>query len=167
MKIAALSPMFTRLLEVPDSVALLGIVILSTVVFPPLLAAQEFAQDRFGDCPVQHFSGYSTLDNDGNWVNLTDYCQRLSNATEGHRNRFWENFVEAADGEAIAYANTYGRTQVTAYGNTICLFLRNGGTLEELRQVQSDQLFPPTFNVAVTTAAIQTDCPTNSAKTGE
>ncbi|MBW4514779.1 MAG: DUF732 domain-containing protein [Timaviella obliquedivisa GSE-PSE-MK23-08B] len=159
--------MFTIFLKIPRSVAFLSIALVSTVVFPPLLAAQEFAQDRLGVCPLYNLSGYSTIDIDGNLVNLTAYCQGLGNASEVRRDRFWESFIEAADDEAIAYANTYGRTKVTAYGNTICLFLRHGGTLEELRQVQADQLFPPTFDVAVTTAAIQTYCPTDAAKIGE
>lgn len=152
--------MFTLPLKIPRSAALLGIALISTAIFPPLLSAQEFAQDRLGVCPLYNLSGYSTLDIAGNLINLTEYCQGLSNTTEIRSNHFWESFVEVADDEAIAYSNIYGRTEVIAYGNTICPFLRNGGTLEELRQVQSDQSFPLTFNVAVTKAAIQTYCPT-------
>lgn len=159
--------MFTHLLKIPRSVALLGITLISTAIFPPLLSAQEFAQDRLGVCPLYNLSGYSTIDVSGNLINLTEYCQGLSNTTEIRSNHFWESFIEVADDEAIAYANTYGRTEVTAYGNTICPFLKKGGTLEELRQVQSDQPLPPTFDVAVTLAAIQTYCPTYRAEIGQ
>lgn len=167
MKIAAISPMFTVSLKIPPSVALLGIALVSTVIFPPWLAAQEFAQDRLGICPLYNLSGYSTIDIQGDLVNLTAYCQGWSNASEMRSNDFWESFVETADDEAIAYANSSGRVEVTAYGNTICSFLKNGGTLAELRQVQSDQSFPPTFEVAVTTAAIQTYCPTYPVEMGQ
>lgn len=160
MKIAAIPPMFAILLKIPPSLALLGIVVMSTAVFPPFLAAQEFAKDRLGICPLYNLSGYSTIDLQGNLVNLTAYCQGVSNTSEIRNNDFWRNFVEVADNEAIAYAETYGRTEVNAYGNTICSFLQNGGTLAELRQVQSDQSFPPTFEIAVTMAAIETYCPT-------
>lgn len=157
-------PMVTLLQKIPRSIVLLGIVVISTAVFPPLLAAQEFAQDRLGICPLYNLSGYSTIDVSGNLINLTEYCQGLSNTSEIRSDHFWKNFVEVADDEAIAYANTYGRSEVIAYGNIICPFLRNGGTLEELRQVQSDHPFPPTFNMAITTAATQTYCPTYQAK---
>lgn len=164
IEIAAIPPMFTILSKIPRSVVFLGIIVSSTIVFPPLLAAQEFAQDRLGICPLYNLSGYSTIDLQGNLVNLMAYCQGLSNASEIRSNDFWKNFVKIADDEAIAYANTYGRVEVTTYGNTICPFLKNGGTLTELRQVQSDQSFPPTFEVAVTRAAIQTHCPTYQAE---
>jgi Protein of unknown function (DUF732) len=152
--------------KIPHSITLMGITLLSTAIFPPLLAAQEFSHDRLGVCPLYNLSGYTTIDTQGNLISLTEYCQGLSNAPELRNDQFWNRFVDVADDDAIAYANTYGQKQVTAYGNTICPFLKNGGTLEELRQVQGDRQFPPTFDVAVTVAAIQTYCPTYQADLG-
>jgi Protein of unknown function (DUF732) len=167
MEIAAILLMFIFFLKIPPSVAVLGIALVSTALFPPWLAAQEFAQDRLGICPLSNLSGYSAIDIEGNLVNLIAHCQGVSNTSELRHNAFWDSFVKTADDEAIAYANTSGRVEVTAYGNTICPFLQNGGTLAELRQVQSDQSFPPTFEVAVTKAAIQTYCPTHQAEIGQ
>jgi Protein of unknown function (DUF732) len=158
--------MLKTLRQFPRSITLLGITLVSTALFPPLLAAQEFSQDRLGVCPLYNLSGYTTIDAHGNLISLTEYCQGLSNASETRSHQFWESFVDAADDEAIAYADEYGRKEVTAYGNTICPFLKNGGTLAELRQVQGDRQFPPTFDVAVTVAAIQTYCPTYRAELG-
>jgi Protein of unknown function (DUF732) len=155
---------FPPMLKILRPVVFVGSILLSTVVFPQLLAAQEFTQDRLGVCPLYNLSGYSTIDVHGNLVNLTEYCQGLSQETRG--DQFWDSFVDAADGEAIAYADTIGRTEVTAYGDTVCPFLKNGGTLEELRQVQGDQDLPSGFDVAVTVAAIHTYCPTYQAEIG-
>jgi hypothetical protein len=145
--------------------AIVGSVLLSTAIFPQILAAQEFAADRLGVCPLYNLSGYSTIDTHGDLVNLMAYCQGLR-PDRANDAQFWENFVEAADDGTIAYADTVGQPQVTAYGNTVCPFLRNGGTLEELRQVQADHALPPGFDAAVTIAAIHTYCPTYSAEIG-
>jgi Protein of unknown function (DUF732) len=147
--------------------AIVSSILLSTAIFPPLLSAQEFAGDRLGVCPLYNLSGYSTIDVHGNLVNLMEYCQSLSHNREARDNQFWESFVDAADDEAIAYADTVGRTDVVTYGDTVCPFLKNGGTLEELRQVQADQAFPAGFDAAVTIAAIHTYCPTYSAEMGQ
>jgi Protein of unknown function (DUF732) len=152
--------------KLPQSITLLGITLASTAIFPPLLSAQEFSHDRLGVCPLYNLSGYTTIDTHGNLISLTEYCQGLSNASETRSNQFWDSFVDAADEDAIAYADQYGRKEVTAYGNAICPFLKNGGTLDELRAVQGDRQFPPTFDVAVTIAAIQTYCPTYQAELG-
>jgi Protein of unknown function (DUF732) len=146
-------------------IAVVGSIALSTIVFPQLLAAQEFVYDRLGVCPLYNLSGYSTIDVHGNLVNLTEYCQGLQ-PDRSRETQFWESFVDAADDRTIAYADTVGQTRVTAYGNTVCPFLRNGGTLEELRQVQADHALPPGFDAAVTIAAIHTYCPTYSAEIG-
>jgi hypothetical protein len=158
--------MLNILRNLPHSITLMGIALISTAIFPPLLAAQEFSQDRLGVCSLYNLSGYTTIDTHGNLISLTEYCQGLSNTSELRSNQFWNYFVDIADEDAINYANTYGRKELTAYGNTICPFLKNGGTLEELRQVQGDIQLPPTFDAAVTIAAIQTYCPTYQAELG-
>jgi hypothetical protein len=146
--------------------ALVGTLLLSTAVFPEWLAAQEFAQDRLGICPLYNLSGYTTIDSHGDLVNLMDYCQGISTAPDTRGEQFWDNFSRAADNEAIAYAQQLGQAEVTAYSKTICPFLKNGGTLEELRQVQADQQFPPNFEAPLTVAAIHTYCPTYRSAIG-
>ncbi|MCU0565868.1 MAG: DUF732 domain-containing protein [Oculatellaceae cyanobacterium Prado106] len=153
--------------------ALIGAALLLPLAFPQLLGAQEAPEgDRLGVCNLYNLSGYAAIDSNGEIVNLMDYCHNFrQNQSEEvalrNEQRFWENFVLAADQGAIAFAETLGQEQVLAYGNTVCPFLKGGGSLGELRQVQADQDLPPRFDVAVTVAAIHTYCPRYGSEIGQ
>jgi hypothetical protein len=122
-------------------------------------SAAEFAQGTLGVCQLYNLSGYAAVDATGHLVILSQYCssQRATANPEGER--FWQEFRTAASKETNAFVKTLEPEKVVAYGTTICPFLEHGGTVQELRQLQTDGTLPYGFETAVTTAAIHTYCP--------
>ncbi|MBD3882102.1 hypothetical protein IFO70_10060 [Phormidium tenue FACHB-886] len=123
------------------------------------------ALDPLRLCPLQNLSGYSAIDATGSLINLKQYCQ-LQVRTQLSHAPFWQAFAAAAAPRAIAYARTLDQEAILAYSDTICPFLENGGTINQLRQIQTSGTLPSEFEVAVTIAAIQTQCPTYQADLG-
>jgi hypothetical protein len=146
-------------------VAVLGLPLSIAALARPALA-QEFAHDPSGLCNLHNLSGYAVVDASGNLVMLPRYCQTLQAIEASGENPFWQAFLAAADREAVAFAYTLGQKQVITYGGTICPFLQDGGSLDELRQIQSGGELPPSFEVAITLAAIHTHCPTYQSEIG-
>jgi hypothetical protein len=130
----------------------------------PALTRQP-ALDSLRLCPLHNLSGYSAIDAAGNLINLSQYCQSQQQMAQPNRAPFWQAFLTAADPQAIAYARTLDQEAVFAYSSTICPFLENGGTVNQLRQIQTGSL-PSGFEVAVTIAAIQTHCPSYQSEFG-
>ncbi|HEY9639789.1 MAG TPA: DUF732 domain-containing protein [Coleofasciculaceae cyanobacterium] len=138
---------------------------LSAIASSPALAQEEFTQDALGVCRLYNLSGYSAINADGTLINLTRYCQQQQ-VQRSTNYPFWQSFLAVADQKTVDYAQTLGQQEVTAYGSTICPFLQNGGTLEQLRQIQVSGELPSGFEVAVAVAAINTYCPTYQSEIG-
>lgn len=135
--------------------------------------AQEASLQATGICGLYNHSGYLVVNEAGQLVNVMDYCQNQQ-AQQAQpepqaiprTSAFWQAFAATADSEARAVATTLGSDQVIAYGTTICPFLNQGGTLQELRQIQLDGNLPSGFETAVTVAAIQAYCPAYRSELG-
>lgn len=152
--------------------------LVSILVAPPIYAQQVAAtQDVSGDsteipsevpgiCQLHNYSGYLVVDETGNLVELGNYCQRQVARSTPQISRFWQAFEATANLRAIEVANQLGREEVVAYGTTICPFLEQGGSVQELRQIQSDGELPSDFEAAVMVAAINTYCPTYQSEIG-
>ncbi|NJN86243.1 MAG: hypothetical protein HC881_07925 [Leptolyngbyaceae cyanobacterium SL_7_1] len=138
----------------------------------PIHAQEAIAPPSRGICAMQYYSGLATIDTDGQVVSLEDYCRAFPSvapetapiSVEG--NKFWQAFLTAASPAALAFAESTGQQAVIDYGMTICPYLDDGGSLPELRQIQSSLPIPPSFDVAVTVAAIHTNCPEYRAGIG-
>jgi hypothetical protein len=128
--------------------------------------AGQTALDRLRLCPLHNLSGYSAIDAAGNLINLSQYCQSQQQMAQSNHAPFWQAFLTAADPKAIAYARTLNHEAVFAYGEAICPFLESGGTVGQLRQIQTAGTLPSGFEVAITIAAIQTHCPTYQSEFG-
>jgi hypothetical protein len=141
--------------------------VLPIVVPTSLALAQDASLQARGICGLYNHSGYLVVNEAGQLVNVTDYCQeqRQQHAAP-ETSAFWRAFEATASAEARAAAATLGSEQVVAYGSTICPFLDQGGTLQELRQIQLDGNLPKGFETAVTVAAIQTYCPAHQSELG-
>lgn len=118
----------------------------------------EFNPGTPGICRFYNLSGYMALDADGQLVALKPHCQQQRNWAWYEESRFWRRFRDAATGETITFAQTLDRHQIEAYAQSICPFLEDGGTLPELRQIQTDDRLPTEFEHAITIAAIRTYC---------
>jgi hypothetical protein len=146
---------------------------LLTVV--PLANAQETeAHVATGICGLYNHSGYLVVNETGNLVDMVEYCQQQREHQQSQANaqrsplasEFWRTFAATANAEAQQVATTLGPEEVMAYGTTICPFLQQGGTLPELRQIQTDGNLPSNFETAVTVAAIYTYCPSYRSELG-
>lgn len=144
-----------------------------TGLFLPIVvsASQAIAQDASlqarGICGLYNHSGYLVVNEAGQLVNVVDYCQdRREQQSIPETSAFWQSFEATASSEARAVATTLGPDQVVAYGTTICPFLDQGGTLQQLRQIQLDGDLPAGFETAVTVAAIQAYCPAHQSELG-
>jgi hypothetical protein len=155
---------------------LTGLLPLLTLV-PYADAQTPEAQIATGICGLYNHSGYLVVDEAGNLVDIAEYCQRQADR-QLHTNlpndpqlaavasEFWRTFEMTASAEAQQMAAELGRDEVLAYGATICPFLQQGGTLRELRQIQTDGNLPSSFETAVTVAAIYSQCPAHRAELG-
>jgi Protein of unknown function (DUF732) len=160
-----LLPMLKSLM--PSSLAITAIAFsLSAIASSPALAQDEWTDDALGLCGLHNLSGYSAINTAGTLVNLAQYCHQHPLQASSANYPFWQSFLAAADRETVAYAQTLGQQEVMAYGTTICPFLENGGTLEQLRQIQSSDELPLGLEVAVVVAAINTYCPTYQSEIG-
>jgi hypothetical protein len=130
------------------------------------IQAEEVGLDQLRLCPLHNLSGYSAIDAAGNLINLNQYCQSQQQMAQPNRTPFWQTFLATADPEAIAYARMLNHEAVFAYGEAICPFLESGGTVGQLRQIQTGGTLPSSFEVAVTIAAIQTHCPIYQSEFG-
>lgn len=140
--------------------------LIPTVGWMPIAHSQEAQTAVPGICSVYRQAGYLIVDETGNLVALTDYCRHQEDLLPTHTNRFWQAFTETADQEALDIANTLTPEEVVSYGSSICPFLEQGGTLQDLRSLQGDGDLPSGFEVAVTVAAIHAYCPTYRSQLG-
>lgn len=118
----------------------------------------EFKPGTPGVCRFYNLSGYAAVAADGQLVMLRPYCDQQRNWVWYEEGRFWSRFRDAATSETLAFAQTLNRHEVEVYALSICPFLEEGGTLQELTQLQADQRFPVEFEQAVTVAAVKTYC---------
>lgn len=112
-----------------------------------------------GVCRLYNLSGYFALDAAGGLLSLHRYCRDQQNWAWYLPGEFWQEFRQVASPETLTYAQTLDRDKVEAYAQAICPFLKSGATAADLSRIQASQQFPPDFEQAVTTAAIQTYCP--------
>jgi hypothetical protein len=154
--------MFFKALSTAFSAVILGNLLGGFAV----VRAEPAALDPLRLCPLHNLSGYSAIDASGNLINLRQYCQSQQEMAKPNHAPFWQAFLAAAAPAAIDYARTLNADAVFAYSETICPFLENGGTLNQLRQIQGSGTLPSEFEVAVTSAAIQTECPAYQSELG-
>jgi hypothetical protein len=161
------------------AVCLLTGLFLPLFTIVPLVKAQETeTQVAAGICGLYNHSGYLVVDETGNLVDMVEYCQQQQihqrsqvesqqSAVESTAaSSFWRTFETTANAEARQMAATLGREEIMDYGTTICPFLQQGGTLHELRRIQTDGNLPSNFETAVTVAAIHTYCPAYRSELG-
>jgi Protein of unknown function (DUF732) len=136
-------------------------------------ALPSTAQDPFGDvtpgiCRLPFRAGRMVVTTNGQLMNLPDYCaQSQSNFSQpvtepvdlSSESDFWQAFVTAASPSALEFAESIGQDKVTEYGTSICAALRDGQSLDELRQTQADGRTSVAFEAAVTVASVNTNCP--------
>jgi hypothetical protein len=118
----------------------------------------EFELGTPGVCRLYHLSGYMAMNQQGQVVPLSQYCEQQRNWAWYESDDFWQEFREVASAETITFAQTLDQERVEAYAQSICPFLEDGGTLQELAQMQTDAQLPADFEQAVTIAAIKTYC---------
>lgn len=152
------------------AVYLLTGLFLPIAVFTSPATAQDTSLQATGICGLYNHSGYLVVNEAGQLVNVVDYCQnqqaQQAQQTPPENSAFWRAFATTASSEARAVATTLGSDEVIAYSTTICPFLDQGGTLQELRQIQLDGELPSGFETAVTVAAIQAYCPAHRSQLG-
>ena len=149
------------------AVNVLTVLCLPIVISVSPALAQDPSLQATGICGLYNHSGYLVVDEAGRLVNVVDYCQnQREQQTTPETSAFWQAFEATANSQARATATALGPDEVVAYGSTICPFLDQGGTLDELRQIQLDGDLPSGFETAVTVAAIQTYCPTYRSALG-
>ena len=151
-----------------SAIAVLGISGVMTVLAHPVLAQEqvEVVHDPLGLCNLYPLSGHAIIDTSGNLVTLPQYCQALREIEKSGSSPFWQAFLAAGNREAIAFAHTLEQKEVIAYSQTICPFLQGGGTLDDLRRIQSGGELPAEFEVAITIAAINVYCPAYRSEIG-
>lgn len=145
--------------------------LLSWISSPAL--AQPIESPNLGICGLHYYSGLTVIDRTGQVVSLEEYCASLPSPTllieappvDG-ATPFWQAFLRAASPAAVEFANSVGQPAVVTYGATICPYLQDGGSMQELRQIQSQSAIPQSFEVAVTIAAIHTYCPDYRSQIG-
>jgi hypothetical protein len=118
----------------------------------------EFKPGTPGVCRLYNLSGYLALNPAGRVIPLQQYCQQQHNWVWYANSKFWQAFRQNAASETITYAQTLDQARVEAYAQSICSFLNDGGTLQELAQ-QGDQKLPADFDQAVIKSAVETYCP--------
>jgi hypothetical protein len=118
----------------------------------------EFELGTPGICRFYNLSGYLALAADGQLVPLKPYCEQQRNWVWYEEGRFWQRFRDAATSETLTFAQTLNRHEIESYALSICPFLEDGGTLSELRQIQTDNRLPSEFEQAITIAAVRTYC---------
>lgn len=111
-----------------------------------------------GVCHLYQLSGYLAIDPQGQVVPLSEYCEQQRNWAWYETGDFWHEFREVAGAETLSYAQTLDRDKVEAYAQSICPFLANGGTMQELAEIRTDAQLPADFERAVTIAAVKTFC---------
>lgn len=119
----------------------------------------EFGLGTPGVCRMYNLSGYLALNADGQMVPLEQHCQQQRNWVWYETNELWERFRDVATAETIAFTQTLAQDRAEAYAQSICPFLEEGGTLQELAAVQADKQLPSDFEQAITIAAVKTYCP--------
>jgi hypothetical protein len=154
--------------------SLLSTCILASISFGAGLVAPAIADeddpDAFnpGICGLYNYSGSVVSTPAGQIVPLADYCtvqrafyydEAAIADRESLDDQFWQTFLEAASPSALEFAQSAGKAEVVAYGQTICPFLQEGRSLTDLRQQQSSSGIPQSFEAAVTVAAIYSYCP--------
>lgn len=127
----------------------------------------EFKPGTLGVCGLHQVSGYLAVTPDGQMVPLSQYCQQQQNWVWSAESDFWQEFRAAATPETVVFAQSLDRHEVEAYAHTICTFLDDGATLQEIQSVQSDQQLPASFERAVTIAAIKANCRQYRSKLAE
>lgn len=162
-----------------------AIALLTPLVIPLSMTAPAYAdRDRddetpeldFGICGVggYYYSGLSVVDSRGQLVDVEAYCRSRSLSPDTLQNMpteerdvaFWQAFLVAASPTALNFANAAGREKVVEYGQTICPFLQADNSMDELRATQAEGRTPPSFEAAVTVAAINTYCPNYRSELG-
>jgi hypothetical protein len=137
--------------------------------------AAEAVEPALGICGLYFYPGLTVIDANGQVIALADYCSNralyqnaviVPSANGSRDDAFWRAFLIAASPTARQFAESVGREKVVDYGETICPFLLDGGSIDRLRTVQSDRQIPPSFEAAVTVAAINTHCPQYSSSIG-
>lgn len=122
-------------------------------------APPEFDWTAPGVCRLYHLSGHMAIDSTGQVIGLRQYCRELQNWAWYEPSRFWRKFRRVATPEMLNFAQTLDRDSVEAYGQSICPFLQNGGTMQELTQLQANQQFPTGFEQAIIAASVRSYCP--------
>lgn len=153
----------------------LAVTTISALISPLLLsltASAEPLANRPGVCNLHNLGGYLVIDASGNLVPLPIYCQQAqpeptAPTASREADRFWQTFNTVASSQTLDYANRVDRQSITAYAATICPYLEQGGTLQELRQLQSSQALPAGVDVAITVAAIHSYCPAYRSAIGQ
>ncbi len=125
---------------------------------PEPAAPPVFELGTAGVCWLYNLSGHLALDASGELVSLQPYCQQQRNWAWHEPSLFWQRFRAAANPETLRYSQKLDPDAVEAYGQTICLFFKDGGTITELTQIQADQRFPASFEQAVTVASVESLC---------
>jgi hypothetical protein len=118
----------------------------------------EFQPGTPGVCRIYNLSGYMAMDQQGQVVPLSQYCEQQRNWAWYEPDDFWQEFRKVASAETITFAQSLTQARVEAYAQSICPFLEDGGTLQELAQMQTDAQLPADFEQAVTVAAVKTYC---------
>jgi hypothetical protein len=118
----------------------------------------EFQPGTPGVCRLYHLSGYMAMNQQGQVVSLSQYCEQQRNWAWYDPDNFWQEFRKVASAETITFAQSLTQARVEAYAQSICPFLEDGGTLQELAQIQTDAQLPADFEQAVTIAAVKTYC---------
>jgi hypothetical protein len=168
---------------------LLSLLLVAEIASPGLTQAPPAPDDR-GLCQLNNIGGRAIIDPQGQLIGLTDFCrqqpttqptesQSASNASnasgddqsqsgdkEHQDEEFWRSFNQVASPDAVQFSDTLDRQQILAYSTTICPYLNNGGTLQQIRQIQATGKLPTSFDVAVTIAAIHTYCPEYTVQIG-
>ncbi|MEA5597472.1 hypothetical protein [Rivularia sp. UHCC 0363] len=124
----------------------------------PEAAPPAFDLNTAGICWLYNLSGYLALDTVGEVVPLQPYCQQQRNWAWYNSAPFWQQFRQVATVETLRYSQSLDPDAIEAYGQTICLFFKDGGSAEQLAEIQSDSTFPAKFEQAVTVAALNSLC---------
>lgn len=133
-------------------------------------ATAQPAPDPLGICAIGNISGRSIVDANGRLLNLTEFCSRqqvpVVVTLEPQDEAFWQTFLSVASPDAVQFSRSIDRQQVIAYAAAVCPILRQGGSLQQVRQVQIQSRLPAAFDAAVNVAAIHTYCPEYQAQIG-
>jgi hypothetical protein len=152
------------------SIALIALV--STAVMSAAstgLTQEMTTPNEMGICGIGNISGRSIVARGGRLISLVDFCRQQSvpiAITDTEQAAFWQAFLEVASPRALQFVRSVDRQQVIDYAATVCPVLRQGSTLQQVREIQTQSNLPPTFDAAVNVAAIHTYCPEYTAQIG-